>query len=144
MFHAQLNLWYLLLSLQKEVRYTFHNNKSSSKKRRKEWEYSIWAPAQKNINGCQMEIDDDLNDDQKKALYKNDCFLFAANSIICSIIILWTWFCRKYFVKDLWMLNIYIRQLIMISRLIIRNVCITKCNSCYWIFFIKIILEGFE
>ena len=30
-----------------------------------------------------MEIDDDLNDDQKKALYKNDCFLFAANSIIC-------------------------------------------------------------
>ena len=42
-----------------------------------------------------MEIDDDLNDDQKKALYKNDCFLFASNSIICSIIILWswTWFC---------------------------------------------------
>ena len=29
-----------------------------------------------------MKIDDDLNDDQKKALYKNDCFLFAANSII--------------------------------------------------------------
>ena len=36
MFHAQLNLWYLLLSLQKEVRYTFHNNKSSSQQQEEE------------------------------------------------------------------------------------------------------------
>ena len=39
----------------------------------------------KSINGCQMEIDDDLNDDQKKALVQKWLFL------VCYYIILWTW-----------------------------------------------------